>query len=79
MIRITRGWESPEQETLPHTVPYKVKGKCGSVRVTLIPAPRGTGLVIGNEGKKILRLAGIEDIYSYMLPPIRLTLARSRL
>ena len=30
---------------LPHTVPCKVTGKCGSVRVRLIPAPRGTGLV----------------------------------
>jgi small subunit ribosomal protein S2e len=27
----------------PHTVPCKVTGKCGSVRVRLIPAPRGTG------------------------------------
>merc|ERR1712178_679237 len=25
-----------------HTVPMKVKGKCGSVRVRLVPAPRGT-------------------------------------
>lgn len=47
-----------------HTVPFKVSGKCGSVRVTLIPAPQGTGLVITNELKKILRLAGIKDIYS---------------
>eukprot|EP00971_Amphidinium_carterae_P129465 2564165-Amphidinium_carterae.1 len=28
----------------PHTVPMKVHGKCGSVRVRLIPAPRGTGV-----------------------------------
>merc|ERR1719240_542867 len=31
----------------PHTIPCKVSGKCGSVRVRLIPAPRGTGLVAG--------------------------------
>ena len=30
----------------------------------MIPAPRGTGLVIGDEGKKILRLAGIKDVYA---------------
>jgi small subunit ribosomal protein S5 len=48
----------------PHTVPYIVEGKCGSVRIKLMPAPQGTGLVIGDEGKKILRLAGIEDVYS---------------
>merc|ERR1719413_119400 len=28
---------------LPHTVPMKVHGKCGSVRMRIIPAPRGTG------------------------------------
>ena len=48
-----------------HTVPFVVDGKAGSVRVRLIPAPQGTGLVIGDECKKILRLAGIKDVYSY--------------
>jgi len=48
----------------PHTVPFEVTGKSGSVVVTLIPAPQGTGLVVGGELKKILRLAGIKDIYS---------------
>ena len=48
----------------PHTVPFKVTGKSGSVRVTLIPAPQGTGLVVANELKKILLLAGIKDVYS---------------
>jgi small subunit ribosomal protein S5 len=48
----------------PHTVPFKVTGKEGSVKVTLIPAPQGTGLVVGSELKKILKLAGIKDVYS---------------
>jgi len=47
-----------------HTVPFEVTGKSGSVRVTLIPAPQGTGLVVGGEMKKILKLAGIKDVYS---------------
>ena len=47
-----------------HTIPFKVTGKSGSVRVTFIPAPQGTGLVIANELKKVLKLAGIKDIYS---------------
>jgi len=47
-----------------HTIPFKVTGKTGSVRLTLIPAPQGTGLVAGNELKKILKLAGIKDVYS---------------
>lgn len=47
-----------------HTVPFKVEGKMGSVQVTLIPAPGGVGLVIGNVGKTILGLAGIDDVWS---------------
>src|SRR3989344_63567 len=48
----------------PHTIPFKVTGKSGSVRVTLIPASQGTGLVVGSELKKILKLVGIKDVYS---------------
>ncbi|MGZ7049148.1 MAG: 30S ribosomal protein S5 [Methanobacterium sp.] len=47
-----------------HTVPFKISGKSGSVRVTLIPSPGGVGLAIGNVGKTILRLAGIDDVWS---------------
>ncbi len=47
-----------------HTVPFKVTGKAGSSRITLIPAPQGTGLVVANELKKVLKLAGIKDVYS---------------
>lgn len=47
-----------------HTIPLKVTGKSGSVKVTLIPAPQGTGLVVGSELKKILKFVGIQDVYS---------------
>ena len=47
-----------------HTVPFKVEGKSGSVIVTLIPAPQGTGLVAAKELRKVLALCGIEDVYS---------------
>lgn len=48
----------------PHTVPGKVNGRCGSVRVRLIPAPRGTGLVAAPVPKKLLSLAGVIDCYT---------------
>merc|ERR1712098_311979 len=48
----------------PHTVPCKVTGKCGSVLVRLIPAPRGTGIVSAPVPKKLLNMAGIEDCYT---------------
>jgi len=47
-----------------HSIPFKITGKSGSVKVTLIPAPQGTGLVVANELKKILKMAGIKDVYS---------------
>ncbi|MDP2628614.1 MAG: 30S ribosomal protein S5 [Nanoarchaeota archaeon] len=47
-----------------HTVPSRTTGKSGSVRVTLIPAPQGTGLVVGTGLKSVLKLAGIKDVYS---------------
>jgi small subunit ribosomal protein S5 len=65
LIKVTRGFETKEEPgAKPHTVPFMVEGKCGSVRLKLLPAPRGTGLAIGDECKKILRLAGIADVYS---------------
>merc|ERR1719453_1288327 len=48
----------------PHTVPCKVTGKCGSVLVRLIPAPRGTGIVSAPVPKKLLQMAGIDDCYT---------------
>lgn len=48
----------------PHTVPFKVSGKVGSVEITLIPAPKGTGLKVEKECQKILKLAGIKDVWS---------------
>lgn len=48
----------------PHTIPVKVTGKCGSVSVRLVPAPRGCGLVAAPVPKKLLNMAGIKDIYT---------------
>ena len=42
----------------------QVTGKCGSVLVRLIPAPRGTGIVAAQVPKKLLHMAGIEDCYT---------------
>lgn len=47
-----------------HSIPFRIEGKSGSVRVILLPAPQGTGLVAAGEMKKILKLAGIKDVYT---------------
>merc|ERR1712058_101177 len=63
VVPIRRGyWGNKLGE--PHTVPGKVHGKCGSVHVRLIPAPRGTGLVCGPVPKKLMQMAGLEDVYT---------------
>ncbi|XP_059462774.1 small ribosomal subunit protein uS5x-like [Corylus avellana] len=48
----------------PHTVPCKVTGKCGSVSVRMIPAPRGAGIVAARVPKKVLQFAGIDDVFT---------------
>lgn len=63
VVPIRRGYWG-RKGGMPHTVPCKVTGKCGSVRVRLIPAPRGTGLVSSPAGKKLLHMAGVDDCYT---------------
>lgn len=46
------------------SIPFASEGKCGSVKVRLMPAPVGTGLVVESELKKMLELAGIKDVWS---------------
>lgn len=65
LIKIRRGcgsWQCNCKE--PHTIPFKVEGKCSSVILLLIPAPKGTGLKVEKECQKILSLAGIKDVWS---------------
>jgi len=47
-----------------HSIPFEVNGSSGSVRVTLRPAPKGTGLVTADVGKIVLRIAGLHDVWS---------------
>jgi small subunit ribosomal protein S2e len=37
-----------------HTVPCKVHGKSGSVRIRMIHEPRGTGIVAAPASKKVI-------------------------
>jgi small subunit ribosomal protein S5 len=65
IVQVKRGcgsWECNCGE--PHSIPFAVKGKCGSSEIKLMPAPKGTGLVAEVECQKILAMAGITDLYS---------------
>lgn len=65
VIEIRRGCGSWECGCgRPHSIPFEVEGQKGSVRVTLKPAPRGLGLAASEVPQTILRLAGIEDVWT---------------
>ncbi len=66
LIRVYRGsgsWEEQPTED-QHSVPMKVTGQEGSVRITLMPAPKGTGLAVGRNVRSVFVLAGIQNVWS---------------
>jgi small subunit ribosomal protein S5 len=67
MIEIKRGCGSWECGCgTPHSLPFEVTGKSGSVEVTLKPAPRGITLAIGDVAKSICSLAGVKDSWGFV-------------
>ena len=74
VIEVRRGCGSWECGCgTPHTVPFEVTGRSGSVRVTLKPAPRGIGLAVGDVAKHVLRLAGVKDCWGFTQGKTRTT------
>jgi len=65
LIRVFRGSGSWEEHATDdrHSVPFKVEGKSGSVRVVLMPAPKGTGLAVGKAIRPVIELAGIQNVW----------------
>ena len=66
IIEVKRGcgsWECGCGE--PHTLPFEVSGRTGSVTVFLKPAPRGISLAVGDVAKKLLMLAGVNDAWGF--------------
>jgi len=75
LFRINRGCGSWECGCgLPHTVPYEVTGEAGSVRIVLMPTPRGLGIAAGGTAKKVMDMAGIKDVWTRTSGSTRTTL-----
>ncbi|TAJ45254.1 30S ribosomal protein S5 [Methanofollis fontis] len=75
IIKVRRGCGSWECGCdTEHSIPMRVKGKAGSVSVTLMPAPQGIGLVTGEIGKKVLDLAGVKDAWAFSSGNTRTTI-----
>ena len=65
LIKVRRGCGSFDCSCSDlHSIPFKIEAKVGSSRVVLFPASKGTGLVIDDECKKIMKAVGVKDIYS---------------
>ena len=47
-----------------HSVPFKVRGRGGSVTIEIIPGPRGLGLVAGGKIRRLLQQAGLKDAWT---------------
>ncbi|HIJ99687.1 TPA: 30S ribosomal protein S5 [archaeon] len=56
-------WDEASSEG-KHSIPYKVTGKCSSVSLDLLPAPKGTGLVANKISSDLISLAGISDLWT---------------
>jgi small subunit ribosomal protein S5 len=75
IVGIKRGcgsWECGCED--PHSVPFQVVGKAGSVGIELKPAPRGLGIASGATAKKVLEMAGIRDVWTRSWGTTRTTL-----
>ncbi|MCJ7444732.1 MAG: 30S ribosomal protein S5 [Methanotrichaceae archaeon] len=75
LLKIKRGcgsWECGCGQS--HTVPFKVMGESGSVRIVLMPAPRGLGIAAGGTAKKVMDMAGIEDVWTTTFGSTKTTL-----
>jgi small subunit ribosomal protein S5 len=65
LIKVARGCGSFDCSCSDlHSIPFKTEGKVGSSIMRLMPAPKGTGAVIDDECKKVMKAAGIKDVYS---------------
>lgn len=65
LFKVRRGtgsWEDNAEAA--HSIPFAVDGKCGSVKIRLMPAPKGKGLCIEKECAKVLALSGIKNVWS---------------
>jgi small subunit ribosomal protein S5 len=66
MVEVVRGdgsWECGCGR--PHSFPFTIHGRSGSVVATFKPAPQGVGLAVGDVVKPVLRFAGFTDAWGF--------------
>jgi len=76
IIPVRRGcgsWECGCGE--PHSMSTITGGKWGSVKLYILPGPRGLGIVAGEVPKRLLELAGVRDCWTRSFGETRTTLS----
>lgn len=65
MVSVKTGSGSWESNTYDdNSIPFKTVGKCASLRVELLPAPKGVGLAVSDTIKPVFELVGISNVWS---------------
>ncbi len=66
VISVNLGCGSQECDCkAPHSLPLRLRGKCGSSEIILKPAPRGVGIVASETVRVVLELAGVKDVWTF--------------
>ena len=47
---------------LDRSIPHQVIGRFGAVKIILVPASPGTGVIAGSSARAVLELAGVQDV-----------------
>ena len=75
VVEVARGCGSWECACgRPHSIPFEVTGRSGSVHMTIKPAPRGLELAAAEIPKIILRMAGVKDAWIHSRGQTRTTI-----
>jgi len=75
IIRVKKGCGSWQCNCgTEHSLPTTVEGKCSSVKIKLMPASRGVGLVVADSIKPVFEFVGIKDVWSKTFGSTRTTI-----
>lgn len=66
MISVNLGCGSQECNcNTRHSLPLRLKARCGSAEIILKPAPKGVGIAAGETARTVLEFAGVKDVWTF--------------